>query len=226
MIQKIFGACLIVLSTLVLSCTSSTKITASWVDPSLNNGNRQGGYNATSGETSPKSVLVASLSRNMEVRTKLEDALANEAAKRNIKVIKSTTQFSPDFYQNTPSREDLLASINKTGVDAILTVSLINKESETRYVRGSTPYSPFTAYRWYGGFYNYYNYWRPYFYDPGYYVTDKTYFLETNVYDAKTEKLLWSAQSETVNPASIDKFVKEYPKVLVRQMVKDGLLKK
>jgi hypothetical protein len=62
--------------------------------------------------------------------------------------------------------------------------------------------------------------------DPGYYATDKTYFLETNLYDAATEKLVWSAQSETVNPGSIDKFVQDYPKKLIAQMVKDGLLKK
>lgn len=41
-----------------------------------------------------------------------------------------------------------------------------------------------------------------------------------------TEKLVWSAQSETVNPGTIDNFVRDYPKKLVAQMVNDGLLKK
>ncbi|WP_315822938.1 hypothetical protein [Paraflavitalea speifideaquila] len=62
--------------------------------------------------------------------------------------------------------------------------------------------------------------------DPGYYTTDKTYFMETNLYDASNEKLIWSAQSETMNPGSIDNFVRDYPKKLVEQLVKDGLLKK
>jgi hypothetical protein len=82
------------------------------------------------------------------------------------------------------------------------------------------------GFRWYGGFYTYYNYWYPYLYDPGYYVTDKTYFLETNLYDVNTEELIWSAQSQTVNPASIDEFAKEYPKKLVARMESDGLLTK
>lgn len=61
-------------------------------------------------------------------------------------------------------------------------------------------------------------------YDPGYYVTDKTYFIETNLYSTNTDRLIWSAQSETVNPSSIDAFAKEYPEVLLERMVKDGLL--
>jgi hypothetical protein len=62
------------------------------------------------------------------------------------------------------------------------------------------------------------------FYEPGYYVTDKTYFMETNLYDIESNQLIWSAQSETVNPGSIDNFVSTYPQILVDQLVKDGLL--
>jgi hypothetical protein len=199
-----------------MACSSSTKITGSWVNPDAK------GHNENN-----KTVFIASLSRNMEVRTKLEAALANEAAKHNIKAIKSTDYFTPEFYESKPTKDQLLDQIKKTGADAILTVSLINKESETRYVPGSaSPYAPMPGFRWYGGFYTYYNYWYPYLYDPGYYVTDKTYFLETNLYDANTEDLIWSAQSETVNPSSIDAFVKEYPKVLVNRLEADGLLAK
>lgn len=199
---------------LLTACGSSTRITGSWKAPE-----------AASQVKDYKSVFIASFSRNMEVRTKLENALAAEAEKRNIKAIKSTTWFSPDFYEKLPEKEALMARIAEAGADAILTVSLINKESETRYVPGSARYAPMPAFRWYGGFYSYYSYWRPMFYDPGYYVTDKTYFLETNLYDAASENLIWSAQSETVNPGGIDNFVRDYPQKLVEQMEMDGILK-
>lgn len=198
------------------SCGSSTRIIGSWTDPEIKGQTKE---NA--------SVFLASLSRNMEVRTKLEDALAQQAAQRNIRTVKSTEFFPPNFYEKLPPREELLNKIKQANVDAILTVSLINKESETRYVPGNNRYyAPYPSYRWYGGFYSYYGYWYPNLWDPGYYVTDKTYFLETNLYDASNEKLIWSAQSETVNPGSIDNFVRDYPKKLVAQLVKDGLLKK
>ena len=195
------------------ACSPSTRITGSWVDPTVRQRPMEN-----------RSVFIASLTRNIEVRTKLENEMAAQAATRNIKAVKSIETFSPEFYQSLPSKQQLLSQIQGTGVTSILTVSLIKKESEQRYVRGNTQYMPYRSFGWYGGFYNYYNYMYPTLYDPGYYVTDKTYFLESNLYDAKTEKLIWSAQSETVNPGSIDAFVKEYPKVLLAQMVKDGLL--
>ena len=160
----------------------------------------------------------------MEVRTKLEDALAEQAQQRGISVIKSSDHFKPDFYQNLPDEKKLLQQIRSTGANAILTVSLINTESETRYVPGARSYAPFPYYGWYRGFYSYYSYWRPSFYEPGYYVTDKKYFMETNLYNVETNQLIWSAQSETIDPGSIDQFAKSYPKVLVGQLIKDGLL--
>lgn len=200
---------------LIWSCSPATRITASWVEPSARNKTASG-----------KTVFIASLTRNLEVRTKLENALAEQAELRQIRAIKSTDHFRPDFYQNLPTEQQLLSQIRQTGADAILTVSLINTESETRYVPGSRSYTPFTSYRWYGGFYSYFSYWRPMFYEPGYYVTDKTYFMETNLYDVESGKLIWSAQSETVNPASIDSFASTYPKVIIEQLIKDGLLQR
>ncbi|PPL03086.1 iron-containing alcohol dehydrogenase [Parapedobacter indicus] len=198
---------------LISACSTSTRITGSWKDPAVD---------ASTGES--KSVLVMPLSRNIEVRTKLENALAAKAAELNIKAVKSSDIFTPDFFQEIPPRDELLNKIRQTGVDAILTVSLIDTESDTRYVRGTTRYAPLPLYNWYGGFYSYFNYWHPIMYDPGYYVTDKTYFLETNLYNTQTDRLIWSAQSETVNPSSIDAFAKEYPEVLLERMIKDGLL--
>jgi hypothetical protein len=150
--------------------------------------------------------------------------LAAQTEQRNIKAVKSADFFTPEFYQTKPIKEALLSKIQQTGVDAILTVSLIDEASESRYVPGTTRYYPYPAFGWYGSFYRYYDYWYPSFNDPGYYVTDKTYFIETNLYDAKTENLIWSAQSETLNPSSIDSFVEKYPPLLFSQMVKDGLL--
>jgi len=198
---------------MISACSTSTRITGSWKDPAVD---------ASTGES--KSVLITALTRNIEVRTKLENALAAKAAERNIEAVQSSEVFTPDFFQVLPEREELIAQIKQTGVDAILTVSLIDTESETRYVRGNSRYAPMPVYNWYGGFYSYINYWHPIMYEPGYYVTDKTYFLETNLYNAETGRLIWSAQSETVNPTSIDAFAAEYPDVLLERMVNDGLL--
>src|SRR5690606_21929101 len=119
---------------------------------------------ASTGES--KSVLIVPLSRNIELRTKLEDALAAKAAERNIEAVKSSDIFTPDFFQVLPGREELLGQIKQTGVDAILTVSLIDTESETRYVRGSTHSAPTPLFCRYGVIYSSPNSLHPTMSDP------------------------------------------------------------
>jgi hypothetical protein len=204
---------ILLMSAMVWSCSPSTRITGSWVDPSSRGKMLNG-----------KTIFVASLTSNIKVRTNLENNLERQPAFGNVKVVKSIDFFSADFYKKIPPEQQLISQIKQSGADLILTISLINKDSETRYVPGNSGYAPYPYYRWYGGFYSYYNYWRPMFYEPGYYVTDKIYFMETNLYEISSNKLVWSAQSQTVNPGSIDNFVTTYPKVLADQLVKDGLL--
>lgn len=124
-----------------------------------------------------------------------------------------------------PKKMELLNQIKGTGVNAILTVALINQETENRYVRGSAAYAPFPRFNYYGSFWGYYNNWYPAMQTPGYYEEDKIYFLETNLYDASTEQLLWSAQSETMNPESLERFSKDFASVVLAKMKEDGLLK-
>jgi hypothetical protein len=202
-----------------LSCASSgTRITASWINPDISHITPANGSH---------SVFIAALIRNMNLRYKLENSFAYAAEKRNIKTVKSTAVFAPNYNNDLPSQDQLMSVINRANVDAILIVSLINKESETWYVPDSgSGYAPYSRFGWYGGFYRYYNHWYPIVSDSGYYAIDKTYYLETNLYNAKNDSLIWSAQSETVNPTSTDLFARDYPKKLVKEMIKDGLLKK
>lgn len=204
---------ILLVSGMIMSCSPISRITGSWVDPSAKG-------NLLSGKT----IFIASLTRNMKVRTELEKGFTALVAPKNIRTVNGHDYFKPDFYKKIPDEKELQAQLKNSGADYVLTISMINKNSETRYVPGTGMYAPYPRYGWYGGFYSYYRYWYPMFYEPGYYVTDRTYFMETNLYDLNTNKLIWSAQSKTVNPGSIDNFVSTYPKVLVDQLVKDGLL--
>lgn len=201
-------------SVILFSCTGSTHITGSWVNPEMQPVTQD--Y---------RNIFVATMTRNVNARSQTENALAAELARYNKRVLKSIDHFTPGFQEALPSREEILQRIHNAGAEAILTTSLLRTQSETRYVRGGVRYAPVPAYGWYRGFYAYYAHWYPMIYDPGYYATDKTYFVETNLYDAQTEKLLWSAQTETVNPGSLERFLKEYPGKIITQMMKDGVLK-
>jgi hypothetical protein len=198
------------------SCSGpATLITGSWL-------NKQGfeGKNY-------KSVFIAALTQNLEVKGAVEEAFAQEAAKRSITSVKSIDFFKPTSMSggNTPpDREEILNRIRATKSEAILTVNLKDSKSDTRYVPGSTSYEPVQSNNYYNNFYGYYKTAYAEVYTEGYYTTDRIYFIECNLYDAATEELLWSAQSKTTNPKNIDKFAKEYAALIVERLRSDRLV--
>jgi hypothetical protein len=194
-------------------CASSTSIIASWNDSDIKNGDYS-------------NILVTAMVDNIKVQKSLEDELAEELNDKRVKANKSLNIFPPELSdENMRSKEELLAAIEENGFDGIITVALIDKESEARYVAGSYPYAPLNNYGYYGTFWGYYNYWYPQMYNTGYYDINKTYFLETNFYDAESEKLVWSAQSKTVNPTSLKDLTQDFSKKIINSIENQTLIK-
>ena len=76
----------------------------------------------------------------------------------------------------------------------------------------------------YRGFYDYYAYVGGYVYEPGYYTKHKRVKLETNLYDAKTEQLVWSMQSETMNPNSDKDLIDAKIKAVIKRLKEQKLI--
>jgi hypothetical protein len=139
-------------------------------------------------------------------------------------VEKSTDVFPPNFSVETGQVKDLaIGRIRTTQADCILTIALLRKKTESHYVGGGY-WNPGLRYGYYNRFSDYYNNWHPSVYSPGYYAQDRVYYLETNLYDANTQQLIWAAQSKTYDPLSIDSFLKGYVQTIYDQMAKDGLI--
>ena len=195
-----------------LSCTPSNKISGSWKNPELDTSTVQ-------------NVFIAAITQNMEARQKVENHLAEELKAKGVQTTLSHSVFPPDLKPDSSNRQMIIEKIKQTGADAILTISLLDQKSETRYVPG-TSYAPVGRYGYYGSFYGYYNYAYGATYSPGYYTTDKTYFLETNLYDIESQKLLWSAQSQSYNPSSIDKAASRYAELVADKLQDDKIVRK
>jgi hypothetical protein len=84
-------------------------------------------------------------------------------------------------------------------------------------------YAPFPGYGY--GYRGYYNYWSPMMYDPGYYTTDKTYFMEGDLFDVASENMIWSVQTESYNPSSIEKFSKDLTQLMLERAENDLKIK-
>lgn len=148
----------------------------------------------------------------------------SEALQKNgLQVTKSMDAFPPGLQKDSVTREALLQEVQGRKIEAILTISLQKKETESRYVSGA--YAPMTRWDYYNNFWGYYNYWWPYAYSPGYYESQDIYYLETNLYDAGTEALLWSAQSRTYSYDGLAAISREFAITVCDRMRAEGVLK-
>ena len=197
-------ACAICLAVLA-SCTS-TRLSEAWVDSSYTGGPLE-------------SVLVIGLSDNVRRRGLFEQELASRFNGRGVSAVASLGV--------APNKDDLdKASIRKKvkelGIKSVIVTRLLGVDKEKYYVPGE-PYTPPHGY--YRGFYGYYDRAYGYAYTPGYWEEYEIVKLETNLYDVATEKLIWSAASETVDPQSVEKVVQSLSEQIIDDLTKRGLLK-
>jgi hypothetical protein len=209
--NSIFSILCIAISLFFSSCGSQVKTTATWL-------------NKENVSTEPyKSIFIMVLTENMHAKSILEHDLAVAAKARGLKVYTSIDAFGPIGLNEISNIKDILTNkLKALDCETIFFLALKDKQSETRYVPGSSySYSPYSNYGYYGTYGGYYGHaYSAGYYTPGYYTTDKTYFLESNLYDAKTEKLILSIQSKAVNPSEIEKSSQTYTKSLLYEIDK------
>lgn len=211
--MKKINPLVLVLLFALASCSPSTKMLGSWTGPNT----PTEGYN---------SIFVTAITDNLVARQTIENDIDALLDNKGIVAISSFDIIPPGFKATPEKKEQVVSQIRAGGSDAILTIALLDQTSETRYVPGTTMYSPMSYGGYYGRFYGYYSYYNPVMYDPGYYATDKKYYIEMNLYDVETEQLVWSAQSETTNPSSIETFSSSFSSLIVNQLIKDGIINK
>ncbi|MCH6233723.1 hypothetical protein [Cognataquiflexum rubidum] len=203
---------LMVLAGALAACSPSTKILGSWKSPDA----ETAGYS---------NLFVAALiGDNYVTKKTIEDDIDELLIQKGVQAISNLELVKPGLVFTEQNRDQVVQEIKKSGRDGIMTIAIIDQTNETRYVPGTTSYSPMYYGGGYGRFGGYYGMYGPTSYSPGYYATDKNFYIEINLYDLGTQALVWSAQSETTNPASIDKAAQEFAYVVVDKMIKDGII--
>lgn len=197
-----------------MSCTrNATDITASWKSPKTDDN----GY---------ENIFVAAFIPDLEAKEITEGQMAALLDSMGVQASTSLSLFPENFTEEqVEDKSFILDKIRANGNDAILTISLVDQESENRFVAGNDTYAPAIAYGYYQNFHTYYAHNFTQIYTPGYYSLDKIYYLETNLYDVEDEELYWSAQSDTYNPGNIEAFAGDFSKVMVARLKKEGLIR-
>lgn len=189
----------------VLTSCGPTKLTGVWKDSAYT-----GGY--------LKSVMVVGVAENLRNRKMFEQFFAEQFQHNGVKAFASSDVISED---KKLDKDTIRGFAEKLGVDAVLVTHLAGVDEKEEYIPSTYNYVPSPHYHNLGRHY-------PAVYgsvhEPGYYVTHKYVRLENNLYETRTEKLIWSSASETINPASVNETVESLCKVVMKSLRDHHLL--
>jgi hypothetical protein len=213
-LKAALGAALVVASVSAVPAWGSTKIKTAWKAPEATSITLEEG----------DKVLAMVITAQEESRDGAEAALAQELGKRGVEAVPAYTVIPKSVVQD---KDKAKPYIDKSGCQYAVVMRVIGSEKE---LRGSGPgYTAVPIYTgpYYGGFYSgYYTFGWGVTYTAGNIQIDKVVRVETLIYDLRTDKLIWAGMSDTKNPSTGLKFIKDLVKAAGKEMKKQGLVRK
>lgn len=194
----------VLVAVLTTACSTVT-VKAAWKNPS---------YLAH-----PQKIMVIGLSKNPVLRRIFEDEFVRQITVRGADAIASYTVL-PDMDKSDQAA--IAEKVKERGADTVLITRLVSTKTVQVYMPGTV----FVAPPNYGHWSNYYNYGYQTIYTPGYMAEEEYAVVETNMYDAASDDLIWSAWSEAGITGSDQSLVKAYINTMVKTMVEQNLLRK
>ena len=194
-----------VISLSILCSCATTKLKSVWSDPSY-----QGGPLLR--------VFVMGLAKDQRIRRMYEDEFVRQLKTRGTQGIPSYSVIPQD---KIGDENFIDAKIRELRVDAVLVTRLVDVKTIEKYYPPEMYYVPAPYYR---GWRGYYRSGYQYMVTPGYMTRDKTVVLETNLYSAQTDQLIWSALSETFLEGSAQSLISSLVSKLVDDMAAKDLI--
>ena len=194
-VQSLFLALVVLLS----SACAATRPVMEWRDEGL-----AGPYKNL--------VVIAAIERSTRRRV-FEDMFVQELEGTDVDVIQSYTLMTTDV---AVSRETVEAAIKGKNIDAVLVTRLLGvKEEEV--------YKPPSQYDHHGNYYRYYSHSLEQS-NPSNYRRYKILTLETDLYDTATQQLVWSMQSESIEPSTPRNLIEDQIALTIEKLNQQGLL--
>jgi hypothetical protein len=195
---------IISLSLLLLTgCYTNTHIVNSWRDPAV-----------TVHADSLNKFVVAALLKNPSIRRQVEDEMA---ALMPGKAVPSYKEFGSLPLKDGDTSYN--QKLKDEGYDGMVIMGLVAIDQRTSFVPGNATALYYSSLRG-----NWSMSWRG-FYDPGYYTTEKVYHIEVNVFSLRSDKLIWSANTSTVDLSDKSDLYSNVGKAVSQRMKKEGFLK-
>ncbi len=195
-------AFLMLIAVLVSAC-ATTQINSVWKDPSY--------------QAHPSRIMVIGVVKNPTTRRIFEDEFARQLRAHGAEATASYSEF-PDTQQGNDVA--IAEKVKQMGVDTVLITRLVSKKTVLVYVPGTPYYPP----PYYGTWPDYYRYGQRAMFTPDRIVEDEYAVIETNLYEAGNNKLIWAASSETGLGGTNQQLIETYVDVMIKSMAEHGLL--
>jgi hypothetical protein len=213
--KRVWVLSVVIVAVVFAACSSTKESTGVWVDKEKIKGKAYDNF------------FVIVMTADIEARVRMENDLAATIISRGHKALKSYEVLPADLKDpKPPAVEALIEKIKASDCDAVFVASLLDKNDDIRYSSGGTHYTMRTGYAWSGTFFGYYSHYYTTISTAGYYSNDKTYFMQSNLFDKASQELMCSVQSEIFNPSSLPSLSRTYISTLMKQLEKAKLLKK
>jgi CubicO group peptidase (beta-lactamase class C family) len=167
-----------------------------------------------------KKVAALVISNDQYLRVSGEEALVRELA--GIGLTQGVASYRIVPREELADPEKAKGWYERSGVDGVVAMRLVRadaRETWTPSLWTSPSYNSLWGYYGYG--------WGSvYVYDPGQTRVDQVVVVETLIFSVPQNKLLWAAVTESTNPKDATRVIKEIVTETVKQMTKQGLLRK
>ena len=119
--------------------------------------------------------------------------------------------------------QEIVNEFKSTGVDAVLSIVLLNKEKEEKYYPGGYFNQPVNNY---GNLDRYYSNVFERVLTPGYYVRTTNYYWESNLLEIAGNELVYSLQTKSCDRCTTDPLAHENGLLIIKDMIKKKIIKK
>jgi len=164
------------------------------------------------------SVLILGVSKDQTARRRYEDTFVAQLRRIGVLAVAGYTQLP---CSDKPDRAAIEAAIKITGVSAVLITRVLGVDKRSRNTPTTRSYSPATHHL---GMYGYYSRTFDDVYSPSYFASYEVHKLASDLYDSATGALIWSAQSETIDPVNLAKEIDGLVRLLIDDLRKKDLL--
>lgn len=158
--------------------------------------------------------------KDSSIRRQMETHLVNDLVSKGYHAVSSTEVYREKAYKKFTSAE-ILDEFKNTGIDAVITLVLLDKEKEEKYYPSALNNEPMNMY---GNLDKYYQTIYEKVFSPGYYISTTTYFWESSLFELPASKITYSVRTKSLDPFTTEKLAHENGLRIITDMVKKKVI--